>query len=90
MNRILTVLGALAVWAVSSVFLFGICALSVNPAVISAATFVIFACLMGLVVTLSTGRDDSWVFAFAAGPAYVAGGVFGLAIIFNLALILFA
>ena len=89
MNRILTVLGALAIWAVSSVVLFGICALSVNPAIISAATFVIFACLVGLIVTLSTGRDR-WVFAVAAGPAYVAGGVVSLAIIFNLALILFS
>ena len=83
MNRILTVLGALAIWAVSSVFLFGICALSVNQAIISAATFVILACLVGIFVVLSTGRER-WLLTVAAGPAYVAVGVLALALIFNI------
>lgn len=83
MKRNLTVLGALAIWAVGSLVLFGVCALSVNQAVMSAATFVTLACLVALIVVLSTGRER-WLFTVAAGPAYAAGGLLALAVLYNL------
>lgn len=88
MNRILTVLGALVLWAVSSALLFAICALSVSQFVMSAASFVILACLVGGLVALSTGRER-WLFAIAAGPAFVVGGLLFLALLFNIALAVF-